>query len=168
MFKINRKTIVIASMVLLLLVTGFLNWRYTQAKAEENLQNNNNVTENPDDGVTTSSTFSDYRLERERTRTQEITYIDSIISNTNTDQETLAEAQLMKLELTDTMEKEMLLEGLLKAKGFEDVFVTLGDESINIVVKDAELNQSEVAQILELVQRETSASAQNVKIIPTT
>ncbi len=168
MFKINRKTIVIASMVLLLLVTGFLNWRYTQAKAEENLQNNNNVTENPDDGVTTSSTFSDYRLERERTRTQEITYIDSIISNTNTDQETLAEAQLMKLELTDTMEKEMLLEGLLKAKGFEDVFVTLGDESINVVVKDAELNQSEVAQILELVQRETSASAQNVKIIPTT
>ncbi len=168
MFKINRKTIVIASMVLLLLVTGFLNWRYTQAKAEENLQNNNNVTENPDDGVTTSSTFSDYRLERERTRTQEITYIDSIISNNNTDQETLAEAQLMKLELTDTMEKEMLLEGLLKAKGFEDVFVTLGDESINVVVKDAELNQSEVAQILELVQRETSASAQNVKIIPTT
>ena len=168
MFKINRKTIVIASMVLLLLVTGFLNWRYTQAKAEENLQNNNNVTENPDDGVTTSSTFSDYRLERERTRTQEITYIDSIISNTNTDQETLAEAQLMKLELTDTMEKEMLLEWLLKAKGFEDVFVTLGDESINVVVKDAELNQSEVAQILELVQRETSASAQNVKIIPTT
>ena len=168
MFKINRKTIVIASMVLLLLVTGFLNWRYTQAKAEENLQNNNNVTENPDDGVTTSSTFSDYRLERERTRTQEITYIDSIISNTNTDQETLAEAQLMKLELTDTMEKEMLLEGLLKAKGFEDVFVTLGDESINVLVKDAELNQSEVAQILELVQRETSASAQNVKIIPTT
>lgn len=168
MFKINRKTIVIASMVLLLLVTGFLNWRYTQAKAEENLQNNNNVTENPDDGVTTSSTFSDYRLERERTRTQEITYIDSIISNTNTDQETLAEAQLMKLELTDTMEKEMLLEGLLKAKGFEDVFVTLGDESINVVVKDTELNQSEVAQILELVQRETSASAQNVKIIPTT
>lgn len=74
----------------------------------------------------------------------------------------------MKLELTDTMEKEMLLEGLLKAKGFEDVFVTLGDESINVVVKDAELNQSEVAQILELVQRETSASAQNVKIIPTT
>ena len=74
----------------------------------------------------------------------------------------------MKLELTDTMEKEMLLEGLLKAKGFEDVFVTLSDESINVVVKDAELNQSEVAQILELVQRETSASAQNVKIIPTT
>ncbi|MBS1412276.1 MAG: SpoIIIAH-like family protein [Christensenellaceae bacterium] len=167
MFKINRKTIVIASMVLLLLVTGFLNWRYTQAKADEDLNNNNNIT-NPDDGVTTSSTFSDYRLERERTRTQEITYIDSIISNTNTDQETLAEAQLMKLELTDTMEKEMLLEGLLKAKGFEDVFVTLGDESINVVVKDAELNQSEVAQILELVQRETSASAQNVKIIPTT
>ena len=62
----------------------------------------------------------------------------------------------------------MLLEGLLKAKGFEDVFVTLSDESINVVVKDAELNQSEVAQILELVQRETSASAQNVKIIPTT
>ena len=161
MFKINRKTIVIASMVLLLLVTGFLNWRYTQAKAEDDLQSNNDVTQNEGDDITTSSTFSDYRLERERTRTQEITYIDSIISNANTDQETLAEAQLMKLELTDTMEKEMLLEGLLKAKGFEDVFV-------NVVVKDAELNQSEVAQILELVQRETSASAQNVKIIPTT
>lgn len=168
MFKINRKTIVIASMVLLLLVTGFLNWKYTQAKAGQEAQGNGTTNQQPDDGITTTSTFSDYRLERERTRTQEITYIDSIISNTNTDQETLAEAQLMKLELTDTMEKEMLLEGLLKAKGFEDVFVTLGDQSINVVVKDAELSQAEVAQILELVQRETSMSAMNVKIIPTT
>ena len=65
------------------------------------------------------------------------------------------------------MEKELLLEGLIKAKGFEDAVVTIGSSYYNVIVKDnGNLGANEVAQILSVVQSETGASATNVKIIP--
>lgn len=98
-------------------------------------------------------------------RTQELTSIDSIINNENTDTQTLAEAQKMKLELTDTMEKELLIEGLLKAKGFEDAVITISDTAVNVIVKQKDLTKQQVAQVLEIVLREAGdISAENVKI----
>ena len=44
--------------ILLLLVTGFLNWKYTQAKAGQEAQGNGTSNQQPDDGITTTSTFS--------------------------------------------------------------------------------------------------------------
>ena len=41
----------------------------------------------------------------------------------------------MKLELTDTMEKELLIEGLPRAKGFEDAVITISDTAVNVIVK---------------------------------
>ena len=110
--------------------------------------------------------FSDYRSERNSVRAQQVAYLDSIIQNSATQQDVLSQAQTQKIELTDRMEKEVTVEGLLRAKGFEQAIVTLSDESVNVVVSDAQLNEAQVAQILEIVQSETGESAQNVKIIP--
>ncbi|UKI20029.1 MAG: SpoIIIAH-like family protein [Oscillospiraceae bacterium] len=71
----------------------------------------------------------------------------------------------MKLELTDTMEKELLIEGLLKAKGFEDAVITISDTAVNVIVKQKDLTKQQVAQVLEIVLREAGdISAENVKI----
>lgn len=71
----------------------------------------------------------------------------------------------MKLELTDTMEKELLIEGLLKAKGFEDAVITISDAAVNVIVKQKDLTKQQVAQVLEIVLREAGdISAENVKI----
>lgn len=71
----------------------------------------------------------------------------------------------MKLELTDTMEKELLIEGLLKAKGFEDAVITISDTAVNVIVKQKDLTKQQVAQVLEIVLREAEdISAENVKI----
>lgn len=164
MFKISRKTMIIAAMILLLVITGYLNWRYTSAKNQDNTQ-----IENQDgDDVTTGNFFTDFRTERQSNREAEITYLDSVINNENTDADTLADAQQMKLEIVANMEMETTIEGLLRAKGFEDVAVTISSESVNVVVKDPQLTQSKVAQVLDVVQREASCKAENVKIIPTT
>ena len=160
MFRINKKTIVIAGLVLLLAVTGILNWSFASNHQQqlEQPEDENNISQSV-------NSFADFRTERERIRTQELTSIDSIINNENTDTETLAEAQKMKLEIADIMEKELLIEGLLKAKGFEDAVITLSDDSVNVIVKQAELNEQQVAQVLEIVLRETdNMTAENVKI----
>lgn len=160
MFRINKKVLVIAGLAILLAVTGVLNWKFAaDKKARQQAEGNGSGTEQ------TVSSFADFRTERERVRTQELTSIDSIINNENTDTQTLAEAQKMKLELTDTMEKELLIEGLLKAKGFEDAVITISDAAVNVIVKQKDLTKQQVAQVLEIVLREAGdISAENVKI----
>ena len=159
MFRINKKVLVIAGLAILLAVTGVLNWKFAADKKARQQAEGNGGTEQ------TVSSFADFRTERERVRTQELTSIDSIINNENTDTQTLAEAQKMKLELTDTMEKELLIEGLLKAKGFEDAVITISDTAVNVIVKQKDLTKQQVAQALEIVLREAGdISAENVKI----
>lgn len=159
MFRINKKVLVIAGLAILLAVTGVLNWKFAADKKTRQQAEGNGGTEQ------TVSSFADFRTERERVRTQELTSIDSIINNENTDTQTLAEAQKMKLELTDTMEKELLIEGLLKAKGFEDAVITISDTAVNVIVKQKDLTKQQVAQVLEIVLREAGdISAENVKI----
>ena len=159
MFKISRKAIVISAMVLLLLVTGLLNWKY--------ISNNNAIAENkePVQDVTTSNFFTTYKNERLTNREEEIIYLDSVIANASTDTETINEAQQMKMEIVANMELESTLEGLLVAKGFEDAIVTFGSTSVNVVVKDAELTSAKVAQILDIVTTETQYTASEVKVI---
>ena len=159
MFRINKKVLVIAGLAILLAVTGVLNWKFAADKKARQQAEGNGGTEQ------TVSSFADFRTERERVRTQELTSIDSIINNENTDTQTLAEAQKMKLELTDTMGKELLIEGLLKAKGFEDAVITISDTAVNVIVKQKDLTKQQVAQVLEIVLREAGdISAENVKI----
>ena len=152
--KKRTKIIIIAAMVLLLGVTGYLN-----------IMLNNSVT-NQGNVTTTSSYFQTYRADRETTRDQEMLYYDAIISSESSSDEAVKNAEEGKLNLIDQMEKELVVEGLIKAKGFEDCVVTISDSNINAIVKATELTSNEVAQIVSIIQSQLSASIENIKIIP--
>ncbi len=126
MFKISRKAMVISLMAVLLLVTGFLNWKYIAADNGDKTDNENVI----ESDVETSNFFTTYKSERMNNREEEITYLESVIANASTDTETINEAQQMKLEIVNNMEKESTLEGLLVAKGFGDANVTFGSTSV--------------------------------------
>ena len=69
--------------------------------------------------------------------------------------------------MQNTIEQsELIMEGLIKAKGFEDVIVTTSNTNVNVIVKSTELQSSQVAQIVSIVQEQTSKSIDNIKIIP--
>ena len=69
-------------------------------------------------------------------------------------------------ELIDAMEKELVVEGLLKSAGFEDVVLTTTNENVNVIVKANELSAGELAKIGKIVQEQTGRSLDNIKIIP--
>ncbi len=163
MFKISRKTMVISAMVVLLLVTGLLNWKYISS--DKDASGSQQTGTNQEQDVETLNFFQTYKTDRITNREEEMTYLDSVIANANTDQQTITEAQQMKLEIIENMELESTLEGILVAKGFEDAIVTFGSTSINVVVKDSELTQAKVAQILDVVTTETEYTAGDVKVI---
>lgn len=154
--KKRTKIIIITAMVLLLGVTCFLN-----------VMLNNSVSSNNDNTTTTSSYFQTYRSDRESTRDQEMLYYDAIIASESSSAEALASAEEAKLSLIELMEQELVVEGLIKAKGFEDCVVTISGSNVNAVVKSAaELTSTEVAQIVDIIQTQLSTSLENIKIIP--
>ncbi len=109
--------------------------------------------------------FQSFRDEREAVREMEIGYLDEIIAASANDAETLKDAQQQKLELVNNMEKEFVIENLIRAKGFADAAVTFRGGAVNVVINALELSQSEVAQILDIVRRETGENADNIKIL---
>ena len=154
--KKRTKIIVIGAMVLLLGVTGYLN-----------VMLNNSVSNNTASEITqTASYFQTYRSTRESTRDQEMLYYDAIISNETSTDEAVKNAETLKLELISQMEQELVIEGLIKAKGFEDCIVSMLDGNVNAVVKANELSSTEVAQILAVIQSQLNTSLENIKIIP--
>lgn len=155
MLSKNKKFLILGIMVVLLGVTAYLN-----------VALNNKVVDTTSNTVTTASFFATYRNDRQTTRDQEIAYYDAIISSETTSAENKAEAEAKRLELVAQMEKELVMENLIKAKGFADVIVTNSSDSINVVVKSAELQATEVAQIVGVVQEQTKADIDNIKIIP--
>ncbi len=153
--KKRTKIIIIAAMVLLLGVTGYLN-----------VVLNNSVSSNNDDTASTSSYFQTYRSDRESTRDQEMLYYDAIIASESSSADAIATAESAKLALIEQMEQELVVEGLIKAKGFEDCVVTISDTDVNAVVKGGELTETEVAQIVEIIQSQLNTRLENIKIIP--
>ena len=74
----------------------------------------------------------------------------------------------MKTDLTEITEKELLLESLIKAYGFEDAVVVIGMDSdnINVIAKSPELSTDDAILIYSIVAEEANVSPENVKIIP--
>ncbi len=155
MLKKKTKIFILIAMVLLLGVTGYLN-----------VALNNNATTPTSGAITTANYFDTYRTDRQSTRDQELLYYDSIISSESSSSEAIANAEAKKLEIVNAMESELVMEGLIKAKGFEDVIVTNSASNVNVIVKGTNLESSQVAQIVEIVKQQTSKSIDNIKIIP--
>ncbi len=156
MLKKRTKIIILAAMVLLLGVTGYLN--ITLNKNAETAQTTATVT--------TMNYFDTYREDRQSTRNQELLYYDAIINSESSTEEAKANAEAKKLEIVNQMESELVMEGLIKAKGFQDVIVTNSATNVNVIVKCTNLESTQVAQIVSIVKEQTSKSLDNIKIIP--
>lgn len=152
----KKKIIILSVMAVLLAVTGFLN-----------IALNNGVVETNTNNVTTANFFSTYRSDRESVRSEEINYYNAIIASTDTSAEAKALAETKRASLIEAMETELVTEGLIKSKGFEDVIVTTSTSSgVKVVVKAGELTSNQVAQIVSIVTEQTGLAIDYIKIIP--
>lgn len=112
-----------------------------------------------------SSYFIESRLERDKKRSEMVTNLNNIINNQNTGEETRTEALNIKLGTITNTEKEAFIENMIIAKGFNDAIVYLNGQSINIVVDSEDLTKKDVAQIVDIVKRETDIIMDNIVIM---
>ena len=148
--KKRTKIIILSFMIVLLGVTGYLN-----------IVLNNSVRETGTN-VASTSYFTSYRNDRESTRDQEILYYDAIIESSSSTEAAIASAEQAKLDLIKSMEKELAVEGLVKAQGFSDCVIAISDTKVNVVVKGTSLTENEVAQITTIVMEQLGTPLRNI------
>ncbi|MFY9393540.1 MAG: SpoIIIAH-like family protein, partial [Halanaerobiales bacterium] len=73
--------------------------------------------------------FIEYRLERDRARSEQINILREIVNNPNSDEASKKEAQRKILEITDKMEKEMEIESLIRARGYREALAYIHEEA---------------------------------------
>ena len=122
----------------------------------------------PGEAVFTStqavSTLSSARLLKEQTRAKNKEVLEEIVNNEVLDSAQKEEAVVNMIAMTDRSEKEMEAEILLSAKGFTETVVSIGDNSVDVVVCMETLTDAQLAQIMDIVTRKTQINAENVII----
>lgn len=155
----KKKIIILSCMVALLAVTAVFNYVFTTSGTTS-------ATQTVSAG--SSNYFAQYRTERLTTRNEELLQLDTIIAAADSSSSEYSDALSMKTEITANTEKEMLLESLIKAYGFEDAVVVIGLDSsnVNVIAKSANLTADDAVAIYTIIAEEAKVSPENVKIIP--
>ncbi len=109
--------------------------------------------------------FIEARLNTSIEREKMISLLNEIINNQMSDETNRKTAGDAKMKLIDTMNKEKIIENLIKAKGFEDALVFITDNSVNVIVEIEKLTDSDMAKILDIVLRETNVPFDNIKVL---
>lgn len=112
------------------------------------------------------SYFAEEKLLREQSRAEQVEKLTEWVANDNLDQDAKSKAAANLIEIQERIEKENSAEALLKAKGFSEVYVRIDDDTVDVVVNKAELTDSEIAQIEEIVNRKTGYSVGKINITP--
>ena len=68
------------------------------------------------------------------------------------------------MELTSIAEKELAAETMLEAKGFANSVVSITDECVDVVICMESIDDSQKAQIEDIVVRKTESSADQIVI----
>jgi len=162
MFSKKKKVIVLVGMLSLLVLTGVLNVVLNNVAADH--------TGGGGGGAAQTCFFVHYREVRAHTREETLLHLDAIIANASTSEQGRSDAEAARLTVVQNMELELTLEGLVRAMGFSDVVVSASNNNFNVIVRTAagtdNIEEFQAAQILDIVLSETTASAQNIRIIP--
>ncbi len=152
----KKKIIIMSSLVFLLALTAVLNVLLAQNIASG------------ETAVTTANYFTTYRSERTTTRSEELLQLDSVIALYDEGSEKYEEAVEMKLKIVEMMENELLLETMIKSRGFSDAVVSIGlnSDNVNVFINSDELDYNTALAIYSLLKDEVGVAPGNIIILP--
>lgn len=122
----------------------------------------------PGEAVFTSTTavsnLDGARLLKEQTIAKNKATLLEIINNENLSEAAKQEAIDSMLTMTQTAQKETDAQMLLEVKGYADTVVSINNGTVDVMVNAVSLTDAQTAQIMDIVQRKTDVSAENIII----
>lgn len=141
-------------------------------KKGENFSNlteeiNTNIEKNisKEENLKSRNYFVEHRLSRDKMRANLVDDLKDIVNDEKTNNEVRAKAQSEIIKIGELSEQELHIEGLIKAKGFDEALVFLKEDGAKIVVSSDELTEQDVIKILDVVKSETELDSSNIKIM---
>ena len=190
MKKIKKNQVIITALAIMIAVAGYINYtgnlsdiisvKDTKDASSDGVvidENTGEIVNNdaePDDNslmepgsvmLTSGSSVSDSiiseaKLNREQLRAKNKEMLMEIVNNESLD-EAAKQAAVNKLaDISDTSQKELLLE----AKGFSNAVVSVTDGNVDVVINSTKLDDTLRAQVEDIVKRKTGVSADKITI----
>ena len=159
-FSINRlgkiASLLVLLGVVLLVISSLYNYFQDTLQVRANRSNamqvSKQITSDQIVPVMAPDFFTEYRLERDKIRSERSDLLREIIQNASS-QDAKQQAQENIIKMTLEKQREMEMENLIKAKGFADALVFIRENSVSAVVKTSELTREEVIQVAEVISR---------------
>ncbi len=121
----------------------------------------------PPAGITgneNESFFVEYRLQRDRGRSQQVEMLKDILNTAAIDTETKKAAQEQLLSISNSIAQESRLEHLLKANGYRNAVVCIDQKGVSIVLDGNTKSIQEHSELMEIVSKETGIGEQGIII----
>ncbi len=156
----KKKLIVLCSMVMLLVVAGTLNIVLNMSLIDGG-------GDTPPVGGEVATFYTELSANRELRKNEQLVLLDSIINGENSTEAAIVEAEEKKLAICANIQTEMVIESVIKAQGYDNVAVVIGNDNINIFVDQPTLSQEQLAGIFNVVKEHTSYDINQVSVSPT-
>jgi len=188
MVVLRKRQVAAASLILLIGIAGYLNMTiqngetdpnvsvmYTEASkrlGEAKMVNATEPTQQEQEDTGKNNTtavgtdyFSNAKMEREKTRGETIEMLTGMLNSTGADKEAKDNAQKQIEMLAKFTEGEVAAENMIRAKGYGDCIVFMGENVTSVAVETNGLNEIDAAVITELVANSGAVRADQVKIV---
>lgn len=189
----KRNQVIITSLVIMIIVAGYLNFTADKVTTTTDVGNTLvDVDVAPEEDMemvlegseldigdvdsigkavltsTTSATAINFssaaRLSREQTRSKNQETLQAMIDNENVAEELRLQAADDLLNMTKVAQMELDAETLLEAKGFANSVVSINEESVDVVICLEEINETQKAQIEDIIMRKAECDAGKIVI----
>ena len=184
----KRNQVVIAALVMMIVVAGYLSYGGMEKLSMEDTSPVSEVitidstktadleqtelmedgTSQPGEAVLTGATgfVAQAKVNREQIRSQNKEMLMEVINNDSLSEEDRQEAVETMVQMTELAEKEAAAEMMLEAKGFADVVVNLTGDTADVMVPSSQLDDTQRAQIEDIIIRKTEVAGENIVITP--
>lgn len=106
--------------------------------------------------------FVSAKLSREQTRSKNKETLMAIVQDKTISDDLKKDAMAALVAMTKNAEKEDVCESLLGARGFEEIVVHIEEGGINVIVNAATLSEQELAQIEDVIIKETGVKLEKI------
>lgn len=182
---IKKNQILTWSVIAMLLIAGFLNYKNDSNKAynmevtgiiDENLgdavfvDSSNlvtNIVDNVEDKnvkVTSTEYFSENRIARNNSYAEQLETYKNILCDAGVSDSQKEFAQNEIKRINDEKNAISIAENLIKLKGIEEVSILVNKGSVSVVALDENLDDAKVAQIQNIVQNELGVEVDKIHI----
>ena len=170
---IGKKQLLSFSLILALGLSVYVNWYYTNQFSEEDkpdVTKTHNLGEaqlvnSSGTALSSEDYFADAKINRTKAHDNSIKHLEEIISDKNSDRETVELAKNKLVNISEQIKIETDIENLIKAQLKNECIVTYDNDSIEVVMPEKSVNENSVIKIKDIILAKTSLSSDKILII---